>query len=158
MKNILKRLFFLLLAITAIHIQAQTTKPDKAENLNSISAAADAGDKVSIVNSTGDVLIDINDETAGGFYAEHQGKGFYGDLIEFMTSGPVMVQVLEGENAVALNRELMGATNPAEAEPGTIRADYANSIDANAVHGSDSLQSAEREVSYFFNDGEICDR
>ena len=100
----------------------------------------------------------LTDESAGGFYAEHQGKGFYGDLIEFMTSGPVMVQVLEGENAVATNRELMGATNPAEAAPGTIRADYANSIDANAVHGSDSPTSAEREVNYFFKPEEICPR
>jgi nucleoside-diphosphate kinase len=103
-------------------------------------------------------MLQLNDETAGGFYAEHKERPFYPDLIEFMTSGPVMVQVLEGENAVALNRELMGSTNPAEAAPGTIRADYAKSIDANAVHGSDSLKSAEREVSYFFNDQEICSR
>lgn len=101
-------------------------------------------------------MLQLDDESAGGFYAEHKGKGFYADLIEFMTSGPVMVQVLEGENAVALNRELMGATNPAEAAEGTIRADFANSIDANAVHGSDSISSAEREVSYFFQSGEIC--
>lgn len=101
-------------------------------------------------------LLQLNDESAGGFYAEHKGKPFYDDLIEFMTSGPVMVQVLEGENAVAQNRDLMGATNPTEAEPGTIRADFANSIDANAVHGSDSTTSAEREVNYFFNDTEIC--
>ncbi|HAJ74868.1 MAG TPA: nucleoside-diphosphate kinase [Gammaproteobacteria bacterium] len=101
-------------------------------------------------------LLQLDDESAGGFYAEHKGKPFYDDLIEFMTSGPVMVQVLERENAVAQNRDLMGATNPAEAEPGTIRADFANSIDANAVHGSDSTASAEREVSYFFNDAEIC--
>lgn len=101
-------------------------------------------------------MLQLNDESAGGFYAEHQGKGFYADLIEFMTSGPVCVQVLEGENAIALNRELMGATNPAEAEPGTIRADFAKSIDANAVHGSDSPESAVREVSYFFSDEEIC--
>ena len=101
-------------------------------------------------------LLQLNDESAGGFYAEHKGKPFYDDLIEFMTSGPVMVQVLEGENAVAQNRDLMGATNPADAEPGTIRADFANSIDANAVHGSDSTTSAEREVNYFFNDAEIC--
>lgn len=103
-------------------------------------------------------MLQLDDESAGGFYAEHKERPFYPDLIEFMTSGPVMVQVLEGENAVALNRELMGSTNPAEAAPGTIRADFAKSIDANAVHGSDSLQSAAREVSYFFNDGEICSR
>ncbi|MDA0687345.1 MAG: nucleoside-diphosphate kinase [Proteobacteria bacterium] len=101
-------------------------------------------------------MLQLDDESAGGFYAEHKGKGFYGDLIEFMTSGPVMVQVLEGENAVMLNRELMGATNPAEAAAGTIRADYAQSIDANAVHGSDSTTSAEREVGYFFKPEEIC--
>ena len=103
-------------------------------------------------------MMQLTDETAGGFYAEHRGKGFYGDLIEFMTSGPVVVQVLEGENAVLLNRELMGATNPAEAAPGTIRSDFAQSIDANAVHGSDSTTSAEREVSYFFTQDEICPR
>lgn len=101
-------------------------------------------------------MLQLNEDSAGGFYAEHQGKGFYSDLIEFMTSGPVFVQVLEGENAVLLNRELMGATNPIEAESGTIRADFAISIDANAVHGSDSMSSASREVGYFFNDDEIC--
>ncbi len=103
-------------------------------------------------------MLQLDEALAGGFYAEHQGKGFYADLIEFMTSGPVIVQVLEGENAIARNRELMGATNPAEAEPGTIRADFANSIDANAVHGSDSPSSAEREVNYFFKAEEICPR
>jgi len=92
----------------------------------------------------------LDDESAGGFYAEHKERPFYPDLIEFMTSGPVMVQVLEGEGAVMANRDLMGATNPAEAEAGTIRADFASSIDANAVHGSDSLTSAEREIGYFF--------
>ena len=101
-------------------------------------------------------MLQLDDESAGGFYAEHQGKGFYADLIEFMTSGPVMVQALEGENAVTMNRDLMGATNPAEAAAGTIRADFANSIDANAVHGSDSPTSAEREVAYFFKPEEIC--
>lgn len=101
-------------------------------------------------------MLHLNDESAGGFYAEHKGKPFYNDLIEFMTSGPVMVQALEGESAVTVNRELMGATNPAEAAAGTIRADYAKSIDANAVHGSDSPTSAEREVSYFFSADEIC--
>ena len=103
-------------------------------------------------------MMQLTDETAGGFYAEHQGKGFYDDLIEFMTSGPVVIQVLEGENAVLLNRELMGTTNPAEAAPGTIRSDFAQSIDANAVHGSDSTASAEREISYFFRRDEICSR
>ena len=101
-------------------------------------------------------MLILEDETAGGFYAEHRGKPFYGDLIEFMTSGPIMVQVLEGEDSITLNRDLMGTTNPAEAKPGTIRADFAKSIDANAVHGSDSATSAEREINYFFSQGEIC--
>lgn len=103
-------------------------------------------------------MLQLDDESAGGFYAEHRERPFFKDLIEFMTSGPVMVQVLEGEDAVAVNRNLMGATNPAEAEPGTIRADFAKSIDANAVHGSDSTTSAAREVSYFFSDAELCPR
>ena len=92
---------------------------------------------------------------ASGFYFEHIGKPFFNDLITFMTSGPVFIQVLEGENAVQKNRELMGSTNPQEALPGTIRADFANSIDANAVHGSDSATSAKREIEYFFSEKEI---
>ena len=103
-------------------------------------------------------MLQLTVETAGGFYAEHKERGFFKDLVEFMTSGPVIVQVLEGENAIARNRELMGATNPAQAAPGTIRADFAKSIDANAVHGSDSSASAEREIAYFFKPGEICPR
>lgn len=103
-------------------------------------------------------LIHLSDTLAGGFYAEHKERPFYADLVAFMTSGPVVVQVLEGENAIALNRELMGATNPQEAAPGTIRADFAQSIDANAVHGSDSAASAEREIAYFFASSEICSR
>lgn len=103
-------------------------------------------------------MLHMDDEKAGGFYAEHKGRPFYDDLVGFMTSGPVVVQVLEGENAIALNRELMGATNPQEADAGTIRADFAETIDANAVHGSDSATSAEREVAYFFNADEICPR
>lgn len=103
-------------------------------------------------------MLQLDEEKAGGFYAEHKGRPFYNDLIAFMTSGPVVVQVLEGENAIASNRELMGATNPREAAPGTIRADFAESIDANAVHGSDSSTSAAREVAFFFSDGEICPR
>ncbi|MGD8416475.1 MAG: nucleoside-diphosphate kinase [Pseudomonadales bacterium] len=95
---------------------------------------------------------------AEGFYAEHKGKPFFGSLVAYMTSGPVVVQVLEGEDAVARNRELMGATNPADAAPGTIRADFAESLEANAVHGSDSTSSAEREISYFFKPEEICPR
>ncbi len=100
-------------------------------------------------------MIHMDDEKAGGFYAEHKERPFYPALVEFMTSGPVVVQVLEGENAVLKNRELMGATNPKEADAGTIRADFAETIDANAVHGSDSPTSAAREVAYFFGDNEI---
>jgi len=103
-------------------------------------------------------MLQLDDDSAGGFYAEHKERGFFVDLIEFMTSGPVIVQVLEGENAIAKNRELMGATNPAEADAGTIRADFAVSIDANAVHGSDSPASAEREIAYFFKAEELCPR
>ena len=101
-------------------------------------------------------MLRLDDDMAGGFYAEHKERPFYGALVEFMTSGPIMVQVLEGEDAVALNRKLMGATDPREAEAGTIRADFASSIDANAVHGSDSIESAQREISYFFEEREIC--
>jgi nucleoside-diphosphate kinase len=103
-------------------------------------------------------MLRLDEEKAGGFYAEHRERPFFPALIEFMTSGPVCVQVLEGENAVAKNRELMGATNPQEADAGTIRADFAESIDATAVHGSDSPESAAREIAYFFTDGEICER
>ncbi|MAW27287.1 MAG: nucleoside-diphosphate kinase [Gammaproteobacteria bacterium] len=100
----------------------------------------------------------LTQDEAGGFYHEHEGKPFYESLVEYMTSGPVIVQVLEGEGAIARNRELMGATNPQEAAAGTIRADFAESIDANAVHGSDSPESAAREIAYFFNDDQICAR
>jgi len=97
-------------------------------------------------------------DKAKGFYAEHDGKPFFEDLVSYMSSGPVIVQVLEGEGAIMKNRELMGATNPKEAAPGTIRADFAESIDANAVHGSDAPESAAREISYFFSDDQLCDR
>ena len=100
-------------------------------------------------------LIHMDQAKAAGFYAEHEGRPFFPNLVEYMTSAPVFVQVLEGDNAVLKNRELMGATNPSEADPGTIRADFAETIDANAVHGSDSTDSAEREISYFFDDSEI---
>jgi nucleoside-diphosphate kinase len=97
-------------------------------------------------------------DKAKGFYAEHDGKGFFQDLVNYMSSGPVIVQVLEGEGAITLNRQLMGATNPADADAGTIRADFAESIEANAVHGSDSPESAAREISYFFEPDQLCNR
>ena len=103
-------------------------------------------------------LIHLNDEMASGFYAEHDGKPFFNDLKNFMTSGPVFVQVLQGDSAIQKNRELMGATNPQEALTGTIRADFAQSIDANAVHGSDSVESAKREIEYFFSSEEILNK
>ena len=100
----------------------------------------------------------LSQERAKGFYAEHDGKPFFKDLVSFMTSGPSVLQVLEGENAIARNRELMGSTNPQEAEPGTIRADFAKSIDANAVHGSDSPASAIREIEFFFSEEQVNSR
>jgi nucleoside-diphosphate kinase len=103
-------------------------------------------------------MLRLSDELAGGFYAEHKERPFYPALVEFMTSGPVVIQVLEGEGAILKNRELMGATNPAEADAGTIRADFAKSIDANAVHGSDSTASAAREIAYFFASSDLCSR
>jgi|TARA_B110000305_G_C18990258_1_gene425789 nucleoside-diphosphate kinase len=95
-------------------------------------------------------MIELSKEEAEGFYEVHKERPFFNDLVSFMISGPVMIQALEGENAVLKNRELMGATNPKEAEPGTIRADFAESIDANAVHGSDSAENAKIEIDYFF--------
>ena len=100
-------------------------------------------------------LIQMTREQAEGFYGVHRERPFFGDLCDFMTSGPVVVQVLEGENAVAKNREVMGATNPADAAPGTIRADFAESIEANSVHGSDAPETAAVEIAYFFNQLEI---
>ena len=103
-------------------------------------------------------MMHLSREKAEGFYAEHAERPIFGALVDFMTSGPVMVQVLEGENAIKANREIMGATNPAEALRGTIRADYAVSVDENAAHGSDSAESAEREINYFFSADEVCAR
>jgi len=103
-------------------------------------------------------MLRMTPEQAGGFYAEHKERPFYNDLVGYMISGPVVVQVLEGDDAVARNRQLMGATNPKQAEPGTIRADFAESVEANAVHGSDSAASAAREIAYFFKPEEICAR
>lgn len=103
-------------------------------------------------------MLHLSQEQAEGFYGEHKERGFFKDLVAFMTSGPVIIQVLEGENAVLKHREIMGATNPKDAAPGTIRADFANSIDENAVHGSDAAESAKREIAFFFSDNELCAR
>lgn len=103
-------------------------------------------------------MMHLSREQAEGFYAVHRERPFFGDLVEFMTSGPVMVQVLEGEDAIARNREIMGATDPRQAAPGTIRADFATSIDANAVHGSDAEDTAAEEIGFFFGDDEIYSR
>ncbi|EQA3477558.1 nucleoside-diphosphate kinase [Campylobacter coli] len=100
--------------------------------------------------------VQLSKEQAEAFYAVHKERPFFKDLVEFMISGPVVVSVLEGEGAVLKNRDLMGATNPKEAQPGTIRADFAESIDANAVHGSDSLENAKIEIECFFKSNEIC--
>ena len=106
----------------------------------------------------GSRMMHLSRAKAEGFYAEHRERPFFPDLVDFMTSGPVVVSVLEGDDAVAMHRELMGATNPSEAMPGTIRADFAQRIDENAVHGSDSLESATREVAYFFDEADMCPR
>ena len=103
-------------------------------------------------------MLHLSQQQAQEFYAVHRGKPFYESLVDFMTSGPVMVMVLEGEDAIAKNREIMGATNPQEAAPGTIRADFAETIDENAVHGSDSPTTAKTEVEFFFGEGDICPR
>ena len=103
-------------------------------------------------------MLHLTKEQAEGFYAIHKERPFFNDLVEFMTSGPVIVQVLEGENAVAKNRAIMGATNPKDAEPGTIRADFADTIDENAVHGSDGPDTAKTEIAFFFKEQEICPR
>ena len=103
-------------------------------------------------------MLHLSKEQAEGFYAVHKERPFFNDLVAFMISGPVMVQVREGEGAVIKNRELMGATNPAEAAAGTIRADFANSIDENAVHGSDAIETAKEEIAFFFSNDELCSR
>ena len=103
-------------------------------------------------------MIRLSKEKAEGFYSIHKDKPFFNNLVKFMTSGPVVVQVLKGDNAIMKNREIMGATNPAEANEGTIRKDFAKSIDENAVHGSDALETAKIEIEYFFENDEICER
>ena len=103
-------------------------------------------------------MLHLTREQAEGFYAVHRERPFFKDLVSYMTSGPVVVQVLEGQDAIARNREIMGATNPADADPGTIRADYAASIEENVVHGSDGPDTAAVEIAYFFDEGELCPR
>ena len=103
-------------------------------------------------------MIHLDKDMAGGFYAVHQDRPFFNDLMSFMTSGPVMIQVLESENAVSKHREIMGVTNPKEADSGTIRADFAESLDENAVHGSDSQENAAIEIAYFFGEDGVCPR
>lgn len=103
-------------------------------------------------------MVQLSREQAEGFYAVHKARPFFGELVNYMTSGPVMVQVLEGDNAIAKNREVMGATDPANADPGTIRADFASSITENAVHGSDAPQTAAQEIEFFFSDDQLCPR
>ncbi len=103
-------------------------------------------------------MIRLSQEQAEGFYAVHKERPFFDDLVTYMTSGPVMVQALQGESAIEANREIMGATNPADADPGTIRADFAESIEQNIVHGSDGPDTAAEEIAFFFGDGGICPR
>ncbi|MBS3799735.1 MAG: nucleoside-diphosphate kinase [Thioalkalivibrio sp.] len=103
-------------------------------------------------------MLHLSREQAEGFYEVHKERPFFNDLVEFMTSGPALVMVLEGKDAITRNREIMGATNPKEAKPGTIRADFAVSIDENAVHGSDAAETAQREIEFFFGDEGICPR
>jgi nucleoside-diphosphate kinase len=103
-------------------------------------------------------MIRLRQDQADGFYAVHKARPFYADLVRYMISGPVMVQVLEGENAVRLNRDIMGATNPKQAAPGTIRADFAASIEENVVHGSDAPETAKAEIAFFFSEAEVCPR
>ncbi|MDH3327081.1 MAG: nucleoside-diphosphate kinase [Gammaproteobacteria bacterium] len=103
-------------------------------------------------------MVHLSEERAGAFYAVHKERPFYNDLVSFMTSGPIMVTALEGENAIAVHRGIMGATNPADAEAGTIRADFADSIDENAVHGSDSAETAAEEIAFHFSADEVCPR
>jgi len=103
-------------------------------------------------------MLRLRQDQAEGFYAVHKARPFYADLVRYMTSGPVMVQVLEGESAIKANRDIMGATNPKQAAPGTIRADFAASIEENVVHGSDALETAKNEIAFFFSEAELCPR
>ena len=140
----------------AIERTLSIVKPD-AVGKNAIGAIYDRFEKAGL-RIVAARMMHLTRAQAEGFYAVHKGRPFFNDLVAFMSSGPVMIQVLEGENAVAKNREVMGATNPKAAAAGTIRADFAASIDENAVHGSDAPDTARAEISYFFADTDICPR
>jgi nucleoside-diphosphate kinase len=131
-------------------------KPDSvaANHLGAILARLEAGGLRVIAAR----MLQLDTQRAEGFYAVHRERSFFDDLVAFMTSGPVLVQVLEGENAIAHNREIMGATNPEDAEKGTIRADFASNIEENAVHGSDGPETAQTEIAFFFSEDDICPR
>ena len=131
-------------------------KPDavKANKIGGVTAKLEAGGLRILASK----MVRLTEAQARAFYAVHRERPFYGDLVKFMTEGPVVVQVLEGENAIAKNREIMGATDPKKAAPGTIRADFAESIEANTVHGSDAPETAATEIAYFFRSTEICPR
>ena len=140
----------------AIERTLSIIKPDAVEKNvvgKILTRFEDAGLKIVAMNHQ-----QLSKDLAGSFYSVHKERPFFKDLVDFMISGPVVISVLEGENAVKVNRDLMGATNPKEAAAGTIRADFADSIDANAVHGSDSLENAAREIAFFFEPHEICTR
>ena len=128
-------------------------KPDATRR--NLTGAVNAKLEAAGLRIVGQKRVQLSEAQAKAFYAVHKERPFYGELVSFMISGPVVVQVLEGENAVAKNREIMGATNPANAEAGTIRKEFAESIEANSVHGSDSLENAKNEIAYFFSESEI---
>lgn len=148
--------FYFLECFMSVERTFSIVKPDAvaSNNIGNIYARFEAAG-LKIVASK---MLQLSREKAEGFYAVHKERPFFNDLVDFMITGPVMVQVLEGENAILKNREIMGATNPAEADAGTIRADFASSIEENAVHGSDAPETAATEIAYFFNDDEICPR
>jgi nucleoside-diphosphate kinase len=152
-KNVILTVFSMMLNLTGVYIMAieQTLsiiKPDAVKkNVIGQIYSRFEGAGLKIIKAK---MMHLSQAEAEGFYAVHKDRPFFNDLVRFMISGPLMIQVLEGENAVLKHRDLMGATNPKEAAPGTIRADFAESIDANAVHGSDSLDNAKIEIKYFF--------
>ena len=140
----------------AIERTFSIVKPDAVAG-NNIGAIYDRFEKAGL-RIVASKMLHMSETQAQEFYAVHKERPFYNDLVSFMTSGPVMVQVLEGENAIALNRQVMGATNPSDADAGTIRADFASNVEENAVHGSDAPETAAVEIAFFFADNEICPR